>query len=191
MRIFISGGCKNGKTSLAEKLAYLQNKEKLYYIATMLPADKEDETRIIKHRKDREYLSFETIELPFQLETLTNKLNPKDSLLIDSLTALLGNEMFMRGDYNQNASEVLTSSLLKLYSYFENVVVISDYIYSSQTKYDEITEHYRKSLSLLDLLTAKEFDVVIEVCYGRIICHKGKEEFDELHKRLDSLFWDV
>ena len=47
MIIYVSGGCKNGKSSLAEDWAKtLSGGKPLYYIATMIPHDSEDNARI-------------------------------------------------------------------------------------------------------------------------------------------------
>ncbi len=49
MNVFISGGCKNGKSFYAQRLARRQADEAgspLYYIATMIPHDEEDHARI-------------------------------------------------------------------------------------------------------------------------------------------------
>ena len=48
MNIFISGGCKNGKSYHAQELARDMASEQnvpLYYIATMIPTDEEDQER--------------------------------------------------------------------------------------------------------------------------------------------------
>ena len=57
MDIFISGGCKNGKSYYAQELARAMAMEKkvpLYYLATMDAVDEEDEERILRHRRERE-----------------------------------------------------------------------------------------------------------------------------------------
>ena len=65
MKAFISGGAKNGKTTLGQDLAvYLAAGEKHYYVATMISADAEDDERIRRHIADRAGLDFETIECP-------------------------------------------------------------------------------------------------------------------------------
>ena len=65
MNILISGGCKNGKSYYAQKLALSMAQEKslpLYYLATMIPVDDEDRVRIERHLKEREGWGFDTIE---------------------------------------------------------------------------------------------------------------------------------
>ena len=57
MKIFISGGCKNGKSSFAQDIAKkLAGNSKLYYVATMIPRDDrsaiptlEEKRKTIKH----------------------------------------------------------------------------------------------------------------------------------------------
>jgi adenosylcobinamide kinase/adenosylcobinamide-phosphate guanylyltransferase len=64
MNIFISGGCKNGKSMYAQKLAKKMAQEKnvpLYYLATMKPKDSEDNQRVLRHQQDREGWGFITL----------------------------------------------------------------------------------------------------------------------------------
>ena len=65
MNLFISGGCKNGKSFFAQEEAKKQAEEKgvpLYYLATMIPADDEDRARIKRHLAERDGWGFTTIE---------------------------------------------------------------------------------------------------------------------------------
>ena len=65
MRVFISGGCKNGKSYYAQQLAkHMGQAAPLYYIATMTSTGREDDERIVAHRKEREGWGFITIEQP-------------------------------------------------------------------------------------------------------------------------------
>lgn len=65
MNVFISGGCKNGKSFYAQRLARRQADEAgspLYYIATMIPHDEEDHARIRRHLTERDGWGFTTLE---------------------------------------------------------------------------------------------------------------------------------
>ena len=54
MIVFITGGAKNGKSSLAQKVTLdLAQGGTHYYIATMIPCDEEDRERIRLHLLDR------------------------------------------------------------------------------------------------------------------------------------------
>ncbi len=65
MNYFISGGCKNGKSFHAQRIAKEMAEKTgkpLYYLATMEPHDAEDDARIARHIKERDGWGFTTIE---------------------------------------------------------------------------------------------------------------------------------
>ena len=192
MRIFISGGCKNGKSFYAQRIAKAQctemeiNMGRLYYIATMKPIDEEDEQCIAQHQKERDGWGFTTIEQPMDIERILDRCDGGGSFLLDSVTALLANEMFPPPDWNVNgqATEKIIAGLYKIFDNIENIVIVSDYIYSDAFIYDELTEKYRKSLAEIDRMAAKNCDVVLEIAYTSVIVHKGKEIFGEIYDKI-------
>ena len=106
MNIFISGGCKNGKSYYAQKLARDMAAKAglpLYYLATMIPKDGEDRARIKRHLSERDGWGFDTIEQGTDIckclsggKTLSGKaVDSRGVFLLDSVTALLSNEMFL------------------------------------------------------------------------------------------------
>ncbi|MCL2704245.1 MAG: bifunctional adenosylcobinamide kinase/adenosylcobinamide-phosphate guanylyltransferase [Defluviitaleaceae bacterium] len=185
MRIFVSGGCKNGKSFYAQHLAKAQNMGFLYYVATMKPVDSEDDERIVRHRAERENWGFLTIEQPVCIEEILNKSDSRGSFLLDSVTALLANEMFLPdGSVNENAADKIINGFSQLLKNIEDIVIVSDYIYSDAVIYDPLTEKYRESLAGIDKYLAKLCDVVIEVAFTNVIIHKGGGKFNELYKTL-------
>ncbi len=180
MKIFISGGCKNGKSSIAEKITFELSKETglLYYLATMKPCDNEDNARIKKHIKDREKYNFKTIEIAENINTLS--VDDKGTYLLDSVTALLSNEMFKNSTINLDANIKVKNDLSKIINKPKNIVMVSDYIYSDANIYEELTEKYRKNLGDVDNYIASLSDIVIEVCSSNVFVFKGKELFESL-----------
>ncbi len=173
MKVFISGGCKNGKSSHGERICkeLSLTKPPLYYIATMMPSDCEDESRIKRHKESRKHLCFTTIEHPRDINDIKEK---EGSFILDSLTALLANEMFLPdGTVVENAVDKIIEDLKEFFLREINLVMISDYIYSDTRKFDKLSEHYRKSLAKLDRFCAMESDIVLEAVCGNIITHKG------------------
>ena len=84
MNIFISGGAKNGKSMFAQKTAYKMAEEHgrpLYYVATMIPKDCEDEARIARHIREREGWGFTTIERGQNIAGLLEKKTASGSRL--------------------------------------------------------------------------------------------------------------
>ena len=191
MKIFISGGCKNGKSYYAQKLAKLQQKRELhelhelYYVATMRPADGEDDERIARHKKEREGWGFATVEQPENICEVLRKCDLGGSFLIDSATALLANEMFRAdGSINENAAEKASRELLEVINAVGDIVVVSDYIYSDAVIYDELTEKYRDSLAYIDKNAAAACDIVLEIVNTNVIVFKGRDEFHTLYNEV-------
>ena len=189
MKIFLSGGCKNGKSYYALHLAKAQwarlRTSSLYYIATMNPVNAEDEERILRHRRERDGWSFITVEQPVDIENILDKCGHHSSFLLDSLTALLANEMFLPdGSVNAHAAEKTAAGLSRIMNSVKNIVIVSDYIYSDALAYEPLTEKYRKSLAKIDQAAAKSCDVVLEIAYAQAIVHKGKEMLGGLYDKI-------
>ena len=179
MNIFISGGCKNGKSMFAQTLAKnmaKKNNSPLYYVATMLPCDDEDIKRIERHLREREGWGFETIEQGININECfetSRGVDSKGAFLLDSVTALLSNEMFRPGgEFDADAAERVAEELVQFARNTGNTVFVSDYIYGDAGKYDEWTEKYREGLAYIDRKLAKECDRVIEVLGGNTIDYK-------------------
>ena len=179
MKTFISGGCKNGKSYHAQWLAkQMQNGRPLYYVATMRSADREDSERILRHQAERDGWGFITVEQWQNIENILQTCDTGGAFLLDSLTALLANEMFTPdGTFHENACEKIVCGLAKILSRINNIVIVSDHIYSDAQLYDPLTEQYRKSLADLDRLAAGLCDAVLEVCHTHVIIHKGVARF--------------
>lgn len=171
MRVFLSGGCKNGKSYYAQRVCKSM-RTPMYYIATMIPHDSEDDARILRHRKERENWGFETLECGTDIQSVLQNANPNGSFLLDSVTALLSNEMFAP-DFRPGAPQKVAADLCALVRQTPNIVLVSDTIYSDAALYDDWTEAYRRGLAEIDRTLARVCDSVIEVCVGQIICYKG------------------
>lgn len=177
MIVFITGGAKNGKSSLAQDLAVMLSRGgKHYYIATMIPADEEDRERIRRHVADRDGMGFETVECGRNILSCLNRVDPSGAFLLDSTTALLLNELFPdpNGEMDIAAAERCADDLVTFAKSVSNLVVVSDYIYSDAARYDPVTEVYRKSLARIDRKLAAVSDTVMEVNAGNIILYKGE-----------------
>ena len=182
MCYFISGGCKNGKSTYAQDLAIKISKEKnlpLYYLATMIPHDREDDARIARHISERAGLGFDTIECgidvldAFNMKAESgNSVDKNGVFLFDSVTALLSNEMFKDGDIIEDAPQKVLNDLLEFSDIAPNTIFVSDFIYSDSACYDALTEKYRKGLAQIDRGLAQKAKEVLEVSFGSVIKHK-------------------
>ena len=177
MTYFISGGAKNGKSTLAQDLAVaLAKGGKHYYVATMISSGAEDDDRIRRHIADRDGMGFETVECFRNIMDCLKIANKDGVFLVDSVTALIQNSLFpVEKNYEMDISAAnrCADELVKFAGTVRHAVFVSDYIYSDAERYSESTEIYRKCLADIDRRLAKVCDTVIEVSAGQFIIHKG------------------
>ena len=188
MNVLISGGAKNGKSYYAQQIARQMASGQpnadhggpyplpLYYIATMIPHDEEDHARIRRHIAERDGWGFETLEQGTDLMGLVRPdaegkalADPKGVFLLDSVTALLSNEMFREdGSFDAGAAERVAADCTAFARATGNTVFVSDYIYGDADRYDTMTEDYRRALARVDRALAQVCDRVVEVSAGII-----------------------
>ena len=195
MNVLFLGGSKSGKSALAQncvhKLYSASNtfsQNNLYYLATMIPHDAEDEYRIQKHRENRNGMGFTTIEGALDIEKIRTNINKGDSILLDSITALLSEKMFSQnGGVNDCAGEDVFNTLCFLVDYMRpgNAVFVCDYIFSDGNVYSETTNMYIESLAFCIKELSVLCDCVVECVSGVPCVLKGELPF-ALSRRLDG-----
>ena len=175
MTVFISGGAKCGKSSLAQDLSVALSKGgKRYYVATMIPSGAEDHDRIRLHIADRDGLGFETVEC---FKNIMSIVDTDGTYLVDSVTSLIQNSLFpVEKNYEMDldAAKHCTDRLVEFAGRVRHAVFVSDYIYSDAQRYSESTEAYRKALADADRRLAAICDTVVEVSAGQHFVHKGE-----------------
>lgn len=178
MTVFISGGAKNGKSTLAQNLAVaLAAGGKHYYVATMISTGAEDDDRIRRHIADRDGLGFETLECFRHISDCLKTTDPEGTFLVDSVTAMIQNSLFpMENNYEMDpdSARVCADELVAFAKTIRHAVFVSDYIYSDAETFSQSTEQYRKCLADADRRLAAACDTVVEVSAGQYIVHKGE-----------------
>ena len=176
MKILLVGGSKSGKSGLAQRLCVrLAAGAPMIYWATMEPVDGEDRARIARHVASRSGLGFQTIECGLSLQAALRDADAEGSYLLDSVTALLSNEMFRPdGSVDHAAPERVARELTALARRMKSIVFVSDYIYSDALLYGDLTEEYRRGLAHIDRALAAACDTVAEISFGGCIVYKGE-----------------
>ena len=178
MTFFISGGAKNGKSTLAQDLTVaLAGGGKHYYVATMISTGAEDDDRIRRHIEDRDGMGFETVECFRNILDCLQTADPSGVFLVDSVTAMVQNALFpVEKNYEMDleAAERCGDELVEFAKHVRHVVYVSDYIYSDAERYSESTEAYRKALADIDRRLAQACDTVVEVSAGQYFVYKGE-----------------
>lgn len=174
MTCFISGGAKNGKSSLAQRLA-LALPGRHYYVATMISTGAEDDERIRRHIADRDGLGFETVECFHSIADCLKKADPQGVFLVDSVTALIQNALFPpENNYEMDlpAARRCARELEAFAGQVRHAVFVSDYIYSDMQTFSESTQLYRRCLAEADRRLAAACGTVIEVCAGQALVYR-------------------
>ncbi len=177
MTYFISGGAKNGKSTLAQDLAVaLADGGTHYYVATMISTGHEDDERIRRHITDRAGMGFETVECFKNILDTLETADKNAVFLVDSVTALIQNALFpVEKNYEMDipAANRCADELVRFAKTVRHAVFVSDYIYSDAEVFSESTEAYRNCLADIDRRLAAVCDTVVEVCAGQHIVYKG------------------
>lgn len=174
MRILLLGGSKSGKSHLAQTLCRkLAKGGPMIYWATMEPVDDEDRERIRRHVADRAGWGFTTLERGRDLRHAADGV--KDAtVLFDSVTAALGNEMFTADGVDADAAARLAGDLAYISRRCRHFVCVCDEIWRDGCIFDETTEAYRRGLAEICRALAAEFDAVYEVTAGLVHVWKGE-----------------
>ena len=172
MNYLIIGGSKSGKSDKAEHIAKELSPGKIIYVATMKPYDDEDKKRIENHRRKRLGFNFITIEQSRNINEILQYIKNDDTVLIDSITSLLTNEMFIGNDIIKNPSKNIIKGLKQIMSKAQNTIIVSDYIFNDSILYDEISENFKKELGIINCESAVLCENVIECTFGSYKYHK-------------------
>ena len=179
----VYGGSASGKSSYAESFAMsLQGEGRLLYIATMYPykwntteIDPETMQRIERHRAMRADKGVDTVECYRHVEHIVAK--RQDVLLLECMSNLLANEMYLEPDSNAGSdmaetmspvSNKIVQALIDLSTRVQELVIVTNDVFSDggSLTYDESTREYVKNLAEINCALAREAATVTEVVCG-------------------------
>ena len=189
----VYGGSASGKSSYAESFAMsLQGEGRLLYIATMYPykwntteIDPETMQRIERHRAMRADKGFDTVECYRHVEHIVAK--RQDVLLLECMSNLLANEMYLEPDGNAGSdmaetmspvSNKIVQALVDLSTRVQELVIVTNDVFSDggSLTYDESTREYVKNLAEINCALAREAATVTEIVCGIPVNIKGDKQ---------------
>ena len=175
MFTLVIGGAASGKSEYAERLVTASRCKPHYYIATMQPFDQECQARIDRHRQMRAGKGFETVECYTGLSFLS--LPQRGSVLLDCLGNLAANELYSPAGAGaeQAALDAIISGVETLLSQCENLVIVSNEVFTGGSSYLGETETYLRLLAGANRALAARADQVCEIICGLPQYYKGKE----------------
>lgn len=150
--IFITGGVRSGKSTFAEQLAISFAKEKgghLHYIATSETVDDEMKERIKRHQEERKRSSllWRTWEQPVQIEKIAPFFGKGDILLLDCLTTLVNNEMYL---FDREIEEIFHRVKKGIFSFIEQGSTLI--VVSNEVGFEPIDHHHELVLNYCSLI---------------------------------------
>ena len=175
MLTLVLGGAASGKSEYAETLV-LRSALPRYYLATMQVWDTECAARVEKHRRMRAAKQFETIECPLHLETV--HLPRRGTALLEDLGNLTANELYDpagAGAGDAAAAHIL-QGLDALAAQCENLIVVSNEVFSGGADYVGDTDRYLLALARVNNALAARADAVVRVVCGIPVYYKGVEK---------------
>ncbi len=171
MMALVTGGSSSGKSAFAEELACrLEPGEKLY-LATMRPCDEESGRRVARHRQMRRQKNFVTLERYLDLHLL--EAPAQRTVLLECVSNLTANELFRPGGTTEHTINFIVNGIDKLYHNIENIVIVTNEVFSDGVRYDPATQRYLETLSQINLQLARRADLVAEVVCGIPLARKG------------------
>lgn len=160
----VTGGSGSGKSAFAEDLIVGFSGERRLYIATMYPFDKESRSRIARHQRMRAGKGFETAECYTGLSKLAPA--PGTDVLLECMSNLVANEMYQQDGAGEQTYEEICRGVRALADRAENLVVVTNEVFSDGIVYDGQTEQYLKNLGRINRYLGAIADRVTEVVYG-------------------------
>jgi len=171
--IFVTGGCRSGKSRYALHYANQHFSNKLF-LATCEVLDEEMAQRIENHKKMRG-LEWRTVEEPVDIIDKIKKVGAdSEVILIDCLTLWLYN-VLMKWDSDlriMQETETLVDTLKKSDASF---IVVSNEVGMGIVPADPLSRRYRDLLGTMNQRIAEALDTVIFMVSGIPIFLKGKE----------------
>ncbi len=163
--ILISGPNGSGKSRFAENLVGMTT-GKRYYIATMISQSEDNEQRIEKHKRQREGLGFETLEIPFQVRKA--QVDVDSVVLLEDMTNLLGNTVFTYGGCAEDVYRDICCLAEKC-----KLIIIVTISGMNAAEYTGETAEYIDSINALNERFFEVSEAVAEMLDGVPVWKKG------------------
>lgn len=174
----VSGGSASGKSEFAESLVLASAWENRFYLATMMVFDEECKKRVERHRLMRAKKNFRTIEVPADLQNVSFPNCKGKIALLECMSNLTANEVFspQRESSLQELEEKIIQGIVHLCTRCDEVVVVTNELFSDGIGYDSSTQEYLNLLGRINQRMASMADRVFEVVAGIPICWKGNDD---------------
>lgn len=169
--VFITGGSRSGKSSLAVKLAKSMRKETLF-IATCIPEDKEMEIRVALHRKKRPS-SWRTIEKRGVLSPVLRKEVKSDGVILLDCLTLFVSSLLMEEEKEKGIKDEINKIIGIIKKGKATVIIVSNEVGSGLVPENKLGRVFRDITGSCNQIVARGADEVIYMVSGIPLKIKG------------------
>ena len=160
--IYVTGGCRSGKSAHALALAETLPGRRAY-LATCPVIDGEMDRRIARHRAERAGRGWETLEAPVELAAAVSAAQGFDVLLIDCLTLWVNNLFYQAERQGEALTEAQiaekTVELVDACAKFTgSVILVSNEVGMGLVPADPVSRNYRDCLGRCNQIVARSCD---------------------------------
>ena len=168
--VYVSGGCRSGKSAYAQRLAEGIAGRRAY-LATCPRIDVEMDNRILLHQQQRADRDWETIEEPVALDQALLKAQDFDVILIDCLTLWVNNLLFAAEQKQQDLTEAdiephCQRFLSACRQGQRTIIVVSNEVGMGLVPEDPLSRRYRDLIGRCNQLVASAADEAIFMVSG-------------------------
>lgn len=181
MFLLVYGGSACGKSEYAEERAVslaAARKKPLIYLAAMKPYGGAAIKRIERHRALRAGKGFQTVERYTDLKGLCA--DPAfagqaagSTILLECLSNLAANELFEPEGAGAEAGQVILEGLEMLRRLSDNLIAVTLDVFGDGRQYNEPTERFRRTLSLINREMAAQADETVRIVCSIPVILKG------------------
>jgi adenosylcobinamide kinase/adenosylcobinamide-phosphate guanylyltransferase len=174
--IFVTGGCRSGKSRYALEFANRHFSEKCY-LATAEPLDEEMARRVENHRKARGP-EWQTLEEPVEIvDRIARYGRGTGVILLDCITLWLSN-LLLRGDNDERIMDELGRLIETLREGPGSFIIVSNEVGMGIVPADPLSRRFRDLSGTANQRIAREADTVILMASGLPLFLKGRERSD-------------
>lgn len=179
MNILVTGGARSGKSGFAEKLMQSLT-DQAVYVATGQAFDEEMKERIALHQQQRveSGYAWETLEEPYDLPALLQRLSGGTAVLVDCLTLWLSNALLAAEGF-ENRKELVESEIARLEdsvrSFEGTLIMVTNEVGAGIVPEYALGRLYRDLAGRMNALLAKQCEQVFLVTAGIPIELKSRE----------------
>lgn len=163
----VTGGISSGKSLWAEKLVLSSGLKKVY-IATAQAYDAEMESKIARHREDRDSL-WRVQECPLEVTESLQNLWQDEVVLVDCLTMWLTNHLMAGNDPGTEVERLVRC----LDSVTAPVVLVTNEVGAGGVSGNQMARRFAQEQGRLNQRIAKRADLVVAVMSGLPLALKG------------------